>query len=421
MPSPSEAQRRSQRCIAIEPDFLQQHVDVYYRERVEKTWNGGHIMQGRMPGSDAVLMVSNDYLDIAGHPAIIQAQIDCLQAQRSSIVMSAVYLHNDCPQARLEERMAEFLRMEDAMLCQSGYAANVGLLQSIASPDTPVYIDMLAHTSLWEGAHSAQARAIPFRHNNASHLEHLIRRHGRGIVVVDSVYSTCGSVAPLADIIDVANRHGCVSVVDESHSLGTHGAHGEGMVASMGLTERVHFVTASLAKAFAGRAGVIACSRRLTHFIKYNSRPAIFSSALLPQEIAGLEATLDLIRAARDRRAQVHENANRLRSHLDKLGYNVDLSQAQIIGLEAGPEQQTMVLRDALESRGVFGSVFCAPATPSNRSLIRLSINSGLTREQIDHVIRVCGEIREEVDLKNWASTRRRERARQAQPLADAA
>lgn len=402
-----------------EPSFLQQHVDQYYHERVEKTWKGGHIMHGRTPANNDVLMVSNDYLDIAGHPDIAQAQIDCLRTQQANVIMSAVYLHGDCPQTRLESQMAEFLRMEDALLCQSGYAANVGLLQSIAAPGTPIYIDMLAHASLWEGAHSANARAIPFRHNNANHLEHLVRRNGPGIVVVDSVYSTCGSVAPLIEIVEVAERQGCVSVVDESHSLGTHGPHGEGMVASMGLAGRVHFVTASLAKAFAGRAGLIACSRRLTHFITYNSRPAIFSSALLPQEIAGLEATLAIIRNAHERRVKLHENATNLRSRLDRLGYNVDLSQAQIIGLEAGPEPQTMVLRDALEARGVFGSVFCAPATAKNRSLIRLSVNAGLTRKQIDHVVTVCRTIREEVDLENWASTRRKKR--QATPLADAA
>lgn len=421
MLSPRNTQFSMPRRGADEPDFLRRHVDVYYRERVEKTWQGGHIMHGLTPTRGAVLMVSNDYLDISGHPDIAQAQIDCLAGQDSSVIMSAVYLHSDCPQSSFEARMAGFLGMQDSLLCQSGYAANVGLLQSIAAPGVPIYIDMLAHMSLWEGALSAGIRAHPFRHNNAEHLEHLIRRHGPGIMVVDSVYSTCGSVAPLEDLVDVADRTGCVSVVDESHSLGTHGACGEGLVASLGLTERVHFVTASLAKAFAGRAGIIACSERAGQFIRYNSRPAIFSSALLPQEVAGLDATLNLIQNDPERRMRLHRNADHLRWHLDDLGYNVDLSQAQIIGLEAGPEPQTIVLRDALESRGVFGSVFCAPATANNRSLIRLSINAGLSREELDHVIRVCAEIRDEVDLESWASTRRKVRTRQSQRVAEAA
>lgn len=394
-----------------EPPFLSQHVDEYYYER-RQACSGRHILRGRKPDSDSILLTNNDYLAIAGHKTIAKAQIECLQQQRNGAVMSAVFLHEDGPQGQLERRLAKHLHMEDVVLCQSGYAANVGLLQSITAPGVPVYIDMFAHASLWEGARSAEAQTIPFRHNNADHLEHQIRRNGPGIVVVDSVYSTSGSVAPLKELVDVAERHECVSVVDESHSLGTYGYHGEGMVASMGLTSRVHFVTASLAKAFAGRAGLIACSRRLTEFITYNSFPAIFSSALLPQELAGLDATLDVIRNAHERRARLRWFSNNLRNRLDKLGYNVDLSRAQIIGLEAGPESRTIVLRDALESRGIFGSVFCAPATAKNRSLIRFSVNAGLSPDDIDQVVGVCRDIREEVDQTNWPSTRRKNRNR---------
>lgn len=403
-----------------EPPFLQQHVNKYHHDRKEKDWGGTHIMHGQKPGKNSLLLVSNDYLAIAGHDKIVNAQIECLQQRSDGAVMSAVFLHSDSAQGQFEQRMARHLHMEDAVLCQSGYAANVGLLQSITAPGVPVYIDMFAHASLWEGARSADAQAIPFRHNNPTHLDYQIRRNGPGIVVVDSVYSTSGSVAPLADIVDVAEYHDCVIVVDESHSLGTHGDHGEGMVASMGLTSRVHFVTASLAKAFAGRAGLIACSRRLTEFITYNSFPAIFSSALLPQEIAGLDATLGIIRHAHERRARLRWNSNYLRGCLDKLGYNVTQSHAQIMGLEAGPETQTIILRDALESRGVFGSVFCPPATAKNRSLIRFSVNAGLMPDDINQIVEVCGSIREEVDMENWPSTRRKNRER-ASALSNAA
>src|SRR5699024_2254820 len=237
---------------------------------------------------------------------------------------------------------------------------------------------------------------------------------------LDSVYSTDGSVAPLKAFIDVIERHGCVSVVDESHSLGTHGGHGEGMVASMNLAHRVHFITASLAKAFAGRAGLIAGSGRLAEYISYHSRPAIFSSALLAHKIAGLDAALDVIRDAHERRACLHRNTARLQHNLDRLGYNVDASEAQIIGLESGSEARTFILRDALESRGVFGSAFCAPATAKNRALIRLSVNAGRTSAQIDQVIDACRDMRDEVDLANWASTRRK-KGRSGAALAHAA
>jgi CAI-1 autoinducer synthase len=400
---------------AVEPRFLSAHVDTYYRERVEKTWQGGHIMHGRTPGPGAVMMVSNDYLNLANEPAIRQAQMDTLSATDNTAVMSAVFLHGDNPQEDFQNRTADWMAMESVLLSQSGYMANVGLIQAIGTPDTPVYIDMMAHASLWQGIQMAGLTARPFRHNSSKHLASLIKRSGPGIVVIDSVYSTNGSVAPVREIVEMAYAAGCVVIVDESHSLGTHGWQGSGIVAGLGLQPKVHFVTASLAKAFAGRAGLIACSERLSHFVQYNSLPAIFSSAVLPPDIAALAKTLELIKGADDRRAQLFENTDYLRRNLSALGYNVAISEAQIIALEAGHERQTIVLRDALEARGVFGSVFCAPATAAKRSLIRFSMNSGLSRSELDHVIDVCRTIREEVDLANWPSTRRAKR-----PVAEA-
>ncbi len=165
---------------------------------------------------------------------------------------------------------------EAGVLCQSGWCANTGLIQSIANKDVPVYIDMLAHTSLWEGIHSAGANAVPFMHNDADHLRKQVKHHGAGVIVVDSLYSTSGSLCPLTEIVEISEENGCILVVDESHSLGTHGPHGKGLVVGLGLTEHVHFRTASLAKAFAGRAGFITCSERFSEYFRYESNPADF-------------------------------------------------------------------------------------------------------------------------------------------------
>ncbi|HLX01152.1 MAG TPA: aminotransferase class I/II-fold pyridoxal phosphate-dependent enzyme, partial [Trinickia sp.] len=238
------------------PDFLAARVDRYYRERVEETWNGGHIMKGRSPGPEALHLSSNDYLSIARHPEILEAMGVSIRSEGNGMLMSGIFLHGKCPQLELEERFARFVHSEASVLCQSGYAANTGLIQSIAAAETPVYADLMAHMSLWEGIRSAGAKAIAFSHNDVDHLERQIRRHGPGVIVVDSIYSTNGSLCPLTDVVDIGTAMGCVLVVDESHSLGTHGPGGAGLVVELGLTDRVHFRTASLAKAFAGRAGL---------------------------------------------------------------------------------------------------------------------------------------------------------------------
>lgn len=392
------------------PNFLSNRVNQYYEERVNNTWEGGHIMRGRTPDKNAIHLSSNDYLAINSHPDILEAQKSSFLKNDNNLIMSAIFLHGVNPQSTLENEMATFLNSESSIICQSGYVANTGLIQSIANCDTPVYIDQLAHMSLWEGVNSAGATAHPFPHNNVEKLKSKIRKHGPGIVIVDSIYSTIGTVSPLTEVALAAEEGGCVLVVDESHSLGTHGPNGKGLVAELGLDHLVHFKTASLAKAFAARSGVISCSHEFADYFRFTSLPAIFSSALLSHEIAGLLKTIEVIKKSDDRRARLKANSEFLRIGLETMGYNLQDSKSQIIALEAGPEQETIKLRDALEKRGIFGSVFCAPATAKNRSLMRLSINSSLNFEQLNKILTVCYEIREEVGMDAWPSTRRKNR-----------
>ena len=389
-------------------DFVDKKFKAAYEESIKPRKNGKPLVVGNMmPGTNSIILQSNDYLNLSKHPAITHAQIAMLENSCKELVMSAVFLHEESEKFLFEKAMADFVGFESSVLCQSGWAANVGLLQIIAEESSPVYIDYFAHMSLWEGIKAAGAVPFPFRHNDVGHMERQIKEHGPGIVVVDSLYSTTGDIAPLKDIVDVAERYDCVSVIDESHSLGTHGYKGAGLVNELGLTDRVNFLTASLAKAFAGRAGIIFCPEQFAQYYPYMAFPAIFSSTLLPHEIAGLQTTLEVVMNGDDKRTRLHEYAKFFRESLDHLGYNI-VSQSQIVSIESGPDSDTEVLRDALEERDVFGSVFVAPATPKNRALIRFSLNSGLAKSELEYVLKVCEEIRDEVNMWEWKSTKRK-------------
>ncbi len=388
--------------------FLSKRITSFQEEFITPRQNGKYLVLGKVTNSNSILLSSCDYLSISGHPDIVNAQTEMLKKSKDSVIMSAIFLQGDNPQTNFEKKMASFVGYEASILCQSGWAANVGLIQSIASKEIPVYIDFLAHMSLWEGVKSSEATAYPLIHNDVSHLEKLIKINGEGVIIVDSVYSTNGSVCPLLEIVEIAERYGCVLVVDESHSLGTHGPNGRGMVVGLGLTDRVHFITASLAKAFAGRAGIILCSKQFANYFPFVSFPAIFSSSLLPYEIIGLSTTIDVIEKADDKRKQLFYNSNYLRIGLDKLGYNVSNGEEQIISLESGSESDTEKLRDALEDRNIFGSVFCYPATTKNKSIVRFAVNSKLTQNELDSILEVCKEIREEVGMFDWKSTKRK-------------
>jgi CAI-1 autoinducer synthase len=399
---------------AAEPELfprLRRRLESEFRQRWENEWGSKLPTQGRPAGPDAVRLDGNDYLALTGHPDIVRAQLEALRHNREFVVQSVVFHHEGSRTSRLESALASHLGKQRAMLCQSGYAANLGLLQVIADAETPVYLDSLAHMSLWEGVRAAGAPAHAFRHNDPAHFERMAQRHGPGLLIVDSVYSTTGALCPLTEMVEAAERHGCMILVDESHSLGTHGPQGRGLCAELGLTHRVHFISASLAKAFAGRAGMFTVPEALRPFMVAHSYPGIFSSSLLPHEIAGLAATLDVIRTSDDARTRLRHNTQRMREALAGLGYPIHHGSEQIIALEAGTEVDTLKLRDALESRGVFGAVFCAPATSRNRAMVRLTLSAGLTAAEMDHVEAVAGEIAPVLQPWDWPIARR-QRAR---------
>ncbi|GLS14397.1 alpha-hydroxyketone-type quorum-sensing autoinducer synthase [Hydrogenophaga electricum] len=385
-------------CNRIERDFIQ---------RWNGTWGGRSLVHGRDPGPDAVRLNGNDYLAITGDPRIIEAQTAAIRQDAEFVIQSGSFLLETHPVRALEKRLAQWIGKDDGILCQSGYAANVGLLQCITDAQTPVYIDMLAHMSLWEGARQAGAPIHPFRHNDADSLRKTMERHGPGLVVVDSVYSTTGAVAPLLEMVDIAEAAGSMILVDESHSLGTHGPQGAGLCQQLGISHRVHFITASLAKAFAGRAGFFNMPSKLRNYVLSTSNNNIFSSCLLPHEVAALNATLDVIRDADEARARLAELTRRVRTELTDMGYPIQQGTEQIIALEAGSEPDTMVLRDHLESRAVFGAVFCAPATAKNRTMVRLTLHAALTEAELEHFFAVAREIAHIVKPWEWPIARR--------------
>ncbi len=375
-------------------DFLIKRINDFYKNVIEVRKNKKHLVIGKGANDDSIVLTSNDYLAIANHPKILSAQEREIKNQHNKVIMSAVFMTENSLKGVFEKEMAQYFGYESSILCQSGWAANVGLLQAIAEKDIPVYIDFFAHMSLWEGIRSANAKAIPFLHNNTAHLEKMLNKYGPGIILIDSLYSTTGDIAPIAQIAKLSQQYKCIYVVDESHSVGTHGFKGSGLVKELGLTDQVDFITLSLAKAFAGRAGLIVCSEKFAGYFPYISYPAIFSSALLNHEIAGLRATLEVIKESDNLREALKTKAAYLRKELKQIGYKVQ-SQSHIVSIESGSEEKTEILRDALEEHNIFGSVFCSPATPKNRALIRFSVNSKISYEELDYIIRCCKDIKE--------------------------
>lgn len=380
-----------------------------YGER-EASWQGRFILDGKPAQPSDIRLDGNDYLSLTGHERIVRAQVQALERQsdaRQFVVQSGAFVGALHPSRILEKRFAALVGHEDVHLSQSGYAANLALLQVVCDKDQAAYVDMLAHASLWEGVHAARATPTPFMHNDPAHLERMIARKGPGVVIIDSVYSGNGAIAPIERFVQICEANECTLVVDESHSLGLYGPRGAGLVAQLGLTKRVHFLTASLAKAFAARAGMFTAPASLRGFIYSQSFPSVFSSCLLPPEVAGLDATMDLILEADEARANLHLRGKQLRAILAKHGFPVANGTEQIVALEAGVEHDTMLLRDAFDARGVIGAIFCSPAAAIRRAFLRFTPHAALTDADMERIDQAAAEVAQEVKPWEWECARR--------------
>jgi CAI-1 autoinducer synthase len=387
------------------PHFLQKRLD-YYAHIVMPALNSDKspFFLNVTPNEHSIFVDNNDYLSLANHPEIIEAQINQLRIKDNSL-MSSFFVSEKGPREQFEEQMAAHTKQEAAILSTSGWDANIGLMQTIADKETHIYMDRMVHASLYVGAQLSGGIVHIFNHNNPEHLERKIKEYGTGIVVVDSVYSSIGSVCPLNDITAVSKKYDCVVVVDESHSLGLYGTEGAGMVASLGLENRVDFITASLSKTFCSRGGIITCSDKFKNYFRHNSYPAIFSSVLQNHEAARFIKTLDIIKQDQWRRDQLHKNTAYLHHHLDYTGFNTEVSSSPIISLEVNNESKAILLRDLLVQRNVVTAPFVPPAVPKKRCNTRMTVNCNLTLSQLQHIVKSCKEVipviklsKEEVD-----------------------
>ncbi|MEO0981927.1 MAG: aminotransferase class I/II-fold pyridoxal phosphate-dependent enzyme [Pseudomonadota bacterium] len=381
------------------PEFLEAHILKNMEEasgrHCAKLTLGDHVPK---PGD--VVMQTNDYLALAGDERIAKAKADALLAEGHGDAISRVFAHHrDDAHRSFEKRVARLMQAEDAALVMSGYNANVGIIESFAAPGAPVYLDKRAHASLWSGVACGRAKAIPFKHNDAFDLAKKIAKFGPGLVVVDSLYSTNGAIAPLHDLVDAAEVGGCPIVVDETHAFGTHGPDGAGITVAEGLADRVHFRTVGLSKAMAARGGMVVGSARNIEFYRYEANAMIFSTSVLGYEVAGFDKTLDIIAAEPERTARLHANHAYLRTGLLAAGFDVSASDSQIIALITGTNEATRAFRDALAARGVHGSVFLPPATPQDRSLIRFTVNAGLSQADLDRAIAACAAARDALSI----------------------
>jgi 8-amino-7-oxononanoate synthase len=352
-----------------------------------------------LEGRRVLLLCSNNYLGLADHPRVRSAAAEAAMrygvgAGASRLVSGNMTLHR-----RLEERLADFKGTERCVLFGSGYLANTGVIAALAGAGEVVFSDSLNHASIIDGCRLAGADTFVYDHLDTEHLEWGLREsRGRpGLIVTDGVFSMDGDIAPLAEIVELARRHGARVMVDEAHGTGAVGPGGRGSVAAAGLADEVDVVVGTLGKALGGYGAYVCCNSETARYLVNTARTLIFSTGPPPPSVAAALAALELLRTEPRRVDRLARNARALREALASQGFAIPLGDTQIVPLVVGePVHAVEVCERALE-RGVFAQAIRPPTVPAGSSRLRLAAMSSHTPAELQWAAAQLGAAAREV------------------------
>lgn len=338
---------------------------------------------------------ANDYLSLAGHPALARAMRDATErfgvgAGASRLIAGDTELHH-----ALERRVAAFERTPAATLFNSGYAANLGILSTLAGPEDVVFSDALNHASLIDGCRLSRARVEVYPHTDVASLSRGLRAaHAarRRLVVTDAVFSMDGDLAPLVEIVELAEANGAIVVVDEAHGTGVFGRRGAGLCEHLGVEDRVDVRMGTLSKALGGLGGYAATGESAAELLKNCARSLVFSTALPAAVCAAGSAAIDLVEAEPALRNRLWCNVHRFAAGLTGLGLPAS-PRSPILPVVLGDSDLAMRAAQALLERGVFVRAIRPPTVPPGTSRLRFALSSGHTEEHVDRALLALGEV----------------------------
>ena len=336
-------------------------------------------------GRRALLLCSNNYLGLATHPAVREAASRAaaeygVGAGASRLISGSMRLHHD-----LEARLANFKSTEAALLFNSGYHANIGAIAALVGDGDAVFSDALNHASIIDGCRLSRARVLVYPHNDAAALDELLARNParRRLVVTESIFSMDGDTAPLAQICDVAERHDAMVMVDEAHATGVIGPHGAGVVAAMGLQQRVTLQMGTLGKALGAFGAFVAGRRVVVDLLVNTARSFVYTTALPPPVVAAASAAVEIVTSGQQLQQRLTDNARRLSQGLRQIGLRVPESPAHIIPVLIGDAAATMRISERLLAAGVFVQGIRPPTVPPDTGRLRVTVMSTHTADDV--------------------------------------
>ncbi|MCX4976632.1 5-aminolevulinate synthase [Streptomyces sp. NBC_00620] len=404
------------------------HVDLFSQEMKEFAHHKRQFLEigrnaGRFPsavarqghdGTDVEISVwcSNDYLGMGQNPSVIEAMKEAIDAFGAGSGGSRNIGGTNHYHVLLEKELAAFHGKEAALLFSSGYTANDGALSVLAGrmPGTIVYSDALNHASIIDGLRHSGAQKRIFRHNDVAHLEELIAADPADrpkLIVLESVYSMSGDIAPLAEIADIAKRYGASTFLDEVHAVGMYGPEGAGIAAREGIADDFTVIMGTLAKGFGTAGGYIAGPAALVDAVRSFSRSFIFTTSLPPAIAAGALAGVRHLRSSDEERDRLRDNAQLLHRLLDERNIPFVSPMSHIVSVFVGDDSLCRKASEFLLQRhGIYVQAINAPSVKAGEEILRVAPSATHTSSDVEKFAEALDGIWQELDIPRTEHTR---------------
>jgi 8-amino-7-oxononanoate synthase len=363
-----------------------QEAGLYRRMRYLQSPQAAHVCMG---GEDIVLMSSNSYLGLSSDERLKRAAHDAVErfgtgSGGSRLTTGSYEIHK-----QLEEEIASFKGTEAALVFNTGYMANVGVLSAIADKSWVIFSDRLNHASIIDGCRLSGAEVAVYEHGDPADLESKVGKYkGRpGLLVTDGLFSVDGDIAPLPALAEIARRHQLLLMVDDAHATGVLGENGGGTADYFGMTGGIDIMMGTFSKALAGEGGFVAGSRSLIDYLVNRARSFIFSTALSPVTIAVSLEALRIVRTEPQARKTLLSNAHWFRGELRDAGFSVQDHPTQIISVVLGRPEVAVRFSERLMEKRIFVSAIRPPTVPAGTSRLRISIMATHTKEDLSRAI----------------------------------
>jgi len=352
-------------------------------------------------GRKILMIGSNNYLGLTTDPRVREAAIEAVKRYGTSCTGSRFLNGTLALHQEAEERLAEYVGMEAALVFSTGYQVNLGTISAIIERGDVVVLDKDDHASIVDGAMLALGEVRRFAHNDMDHLDRVLGKidDDTGVlVVVDGVYSMGGDLAPLPEIIPLVKKHGARLMVDDAHSIGVMGA-GRGTPAHFDVTEDVDLIMGTFSKSFASLGGFIAGEAEVMDFIQHRARSFIFSASMPAANVAAVLAALEIMKNEPERIDRLWEVTARMRAGLKEMGFEMGPSTTPIIPIMVGEMNKTLMAWKMCFDAGLYTNAVVPPGVPYDQCLLRTSYMATHTDEQIDRALNILGEVGRELEL----------------------